>query len=185
MKTRTFLSINLPDSIKEKIKREILELKDCYFNFPIKWVSPKNFHLTLYFFGDLSPEKLNLLKELLKQNIKPLKKRINLEIKERSCFPCLQEAKVLFLKVREFEDYLNDLYIKIGQILKKQNFNFTNQLWQPHLTLGRARKNISLNKDFSKTKLQGLKFSIDSLDLMKSKLTKEGPLYTIIENFSI
>lgn len=185
MKTRTFLAINLPNSIKEKIKKEILKLKSCYFDFPIKWVSPKNLHLTLYFFGDLSPEKLNLLKELLKQSIKPLKKKINLEIMERSCFPYLQEAKVLFLRVKEIENYLNELYIRIGQNLKKQNFNLTNQSWQPHLTLGRARENIFLDKRFSKTKLQGLKFSIDSLDLMKSELTKKGPIYTLIEKLSI
>jgi 2'-5' RNA ligase len=184
MKTRTFLAVNLSSQLKKKIQKEIANLKRQYNNFPIKWIQSQNIHLTLYFFGSLSEQELNLLRRLLRQEIKPVKERIFFDIKQRDCFPDRQRARILFLSLKENQDFLKEKWrVKIGQILKNQGFNFDCRPWQAHLTLGRARQSLFLNQNFTKTQLVGQKIPVDSLDLMESKLTPQGPIYTLIEKF--
>ena len=51
---RTFIAINLDDSIKEAIEKSAAPLRDLKAK--IKWVEKENLHLTLRFLGEVRPE---------------------------------------------------------------------------------------------------------------------------------
>jgi 2'-5' RNA ligase len=54
---RLFLAIDLPPEAKKSVARQLADLRREYPYF--RWVDPENYHLTLHFFGDVKPEKIN------------------------------------------------------------------------------------------------------------------------------
>ncbi len=47
---RLFLAIELPESVKKKLEKELFDIKSFYPYF--NWVSWENYHITLHFYGD-------------------------------------------------------------------------------------------------------------------------------------
>ena len=61
-KIRTFISVNIPEEIKEKIK----EIQEKLPEFIGKKTESKNLHLTLKFLGEIDEEVLEKVKKRLK-----------------------------------------------------------------------------------------------------------------------
>lgn len=62
---RLFLAIELSDKIKKEIDDQLLEIKKAYPQF--QWVPSDNYHITVYFFGEISDPKkiINKLEQVL------------------------------------------------------------------------------------------------------------------------
>ncbi|MBA4394836.1 MAG: RNA 2',3'-cyclic phosphodiesterase, partial [Desulfobacca sp.] len=60
---RSFLAIELPDSLKEVIAGNIRDLRQVPS--PIKWVSSHQTHLTLKFFGSVTQETVEKISQTL------------------------------------------------------------------------------------------------------------------------
>src|SRR3989338_10642838 len=62
---RLFLAIELSDKIKKEINRQLEEIKKAYPQF--QWVPADNYHITVYFFGEIfDPKKIiNKLEKIL------------------------------------------------------------------------------------------------------------------------
>ena len=54
MRHRIFIAINLP----EDVKKELAKYQEKWPEFPAKWMSPENIHITLEFLGYLTNENL-------------------------------------------------------------------------------------------------------------------------------
>ncbi|MBM4309105.1 MAG: RNA 2',3'-cyclic phosphodiesterase, partial [Deltaproteobacteria bacterium] len=54
---RSFLAIELPESILRRIGEVQRELKSSRAD--VRWVGPQNIHLTLKFFGNIEESKIN------------------------------------------------------------------------------------------------------------------------------
>ena len=63
---RTFLAIELDSPIRSRLKEIQDQLKKSGAN--VKWVNPKDIHLTLKFLGDVSIEKIDSLIPVLKES---------------------------------------------------------------------------------------------------------------------
>ncbi|PJC00627.1 RNA 2',3'-cyclic phosphodiesterase, partial [bacterium (Candidatus Moisslbacteria) CG_4_9_14_0_8_um_filter_36_20] len=70
MKIRSFIAVNLPEEIKEEIKK-IIDILGQSGN-GVKWVEPRNLHLTLHFLGWLEEEKIEDVKKILSEATKGL-----------------------------------------------------------------------------------------------------------------
>ena len=51
---KTFIAINLPEDIKEKLA----EYQESWSELPIRWTKKENLHITLEFLGYLTEQKL-------------------------------------------------------------------------------------------------------------------------------
>lgn len=62
---RLFLAIELSDKIKKEIDNQLAEIKKEYPQF--QWVPNDNYHITIYFFGEISDHKktINKLEQVL------------------------------------------------------------------------------------------------------------------------
>lgn len=64
--------------------------------------------------------------------------------------------------------------------------------FSPHLTLGRVKnplnpeeKNFLVSRLAEKTDFSGLSFLVDTIQLIKSDLTGNGPIYSVIQSFKL
>jgi len=171
---RTFIAIDLPSSLKEKIKKVLEKFKKCNLN--AKWVESNNLHLTLKFLGEIKEDNLERIKKIIDTVAKKISS-FEVSLKEFSFFPHPNNPRVFFIstdkeeKLREIAQDLEEQLLPLG--FKKEN------RFKAHITLARfkSKKNIDcLKKELKNVSLKE-DFLIKEIVLFKSILTSFGPIY--------
>lgn len=186
MKRRLFFSIPLPNDISNQFVKAVKQIRIGHERTDIiRWLPPENWHITLLFMGDvqdtLIPEILEEVEEVFKQS-KPL----SLKFKEIVFAPVPDNASFIWAEYDKNESYnalSRSIYQKLKRfILEDTNNNFRDII--PHVTLARFNKNSkSVLPKLIQPKITDL--TVDTIELMESKLTLEGPIYTKLYEFKI
>ena len=126
---RCFLAIDLSDEIKKelaRIQKQIPQEKG------IKFVESKNLHLTLKFFGEISDEKVNEIKE----KFKDFKfEKIKCHLGNIGFFPSSSYVRVVWVSL-EPNEKIKELFAKINHILDNKNGD---DRFESHITLARVK----------------------------------------------
>lgn len=174
---RLFLAIDLPKEMKEYL----FELEKKFKEVKVTWVAKKNLHITLKFLGEVEEKKLENLKKLISIKQKPLL----LHLSQIDFFPNIKSPRVIWGAIEPKEEV-----IRLQQHLDEQLLHLFpgEQKFEAHITLGRI-KSIRRKEDFynsiKRIKLEQKNFQIDSFQIMRSELKKNGPTYKIIENIAL
>ena len=184
MNKRLFLAINLPPEIKNQLFDLVLKLQKANKNKPIKWVSKDNFHLTLHFLGSVPEEKITSINQALEPIISNFS-TLNFSLSNSiNAFPDLNNPKVIFLEIKESNNGQTiKLQKQIGENLEGLGFKIDKRPFRLHLTLGRVKFKTSIQ--IPKIELQTSDFQINSIDLMASDLTPQGPIYSVIKQYNL
>lgn len=173
---RLFISIELPEKIREKLFDIASGLKKTGM-FEGKITEKENLHLTLKFLGEADEEKTEKVKKRLR------------EIKTGKFSVILGEFGVFnqdFIKIIWAHlAGVDELQKKIDRALTM--FPRENR-FMGHVTIARV-KNVkekrNLIDEIKRIKLGNLGFEVSSFNLMKSELGPEGPSYSVIEKFDL
>ncbi len=176
---RCFLAIELPKEIKEELLKLQKQLPDA----SMKLIEPENLHLTLKFFGEIDDSQVNKIKDTLDQ-VKFGKFKASLG--KIGVFPLPTFVRVVWIALEPIEK-VKELHKKIDAVLEKEGIK-KDQSFESHITLTRVRF-IQNKEEFSK-KLQDIKinpieFEITKFALKKSELTKAGPIYETIKEYTL
>lgn len=184
MKIRSFIAINLPESLKQELSFLIKKLKEKNPSPYIKWVNPEGIHLTLHFLGYLDEKKIEEVKKIIQKeivNLKPSK----IELKDFGGFPNFWQPKVLFIGGKEIDEKkpLEKFQMELGKELERKGIKIDKRPWQIHFTLARLKKSLKII--IPKFSFNNLQFTVNSIDLMRSDLTPLGAQYIILEKFPL
>ncbi|MDD5341202.1 MAG: RNA 2',3'-cyclic phosphodiesterase [Patescibacteria group bacterium] len=184
MQKRLFLAINLPKEIKDELVNLVKKLDKANKNKPIKWVEDENFHLTLHFLGSTLAEKLDSIDRAIEPIVANFP-TLNFQLSNSvDAFPNLIEPKVIFLEMKEMSDGKTlALQKQIGKILELLEFEIDPRPFRLHLTLGRVKSKTSIQ--IPNFIIHNSEFAIQSIDLMESELTSNGPIYTILKQYQL
>jgi len=187
---RSFIAIELPDEVKSALDQLQAQLKTGK-QLPVKWVDPYSIHLTLKFLGNIDVNKVREITgamEAAAQGISPFK----LEVKDLGVFPNLKRVRVVWVGVSGEVAQLSQLQQRIESNLAPLGFAPESRSFTPHLTLARVREQASLDEQQSfgqliaSTKFEAVYgFGIDSVNLIKSQLTREGAIYSRISSVKL
>ena len=181
---RSFIAVELDPSIGELIENIQTELKKS--NADVKWVNPKQTHLTLKFLGDVPSERIEKIKKILKE-VCAKTAVITTEITELGAFPKIDFARVIWLGLKDEEKKLEALAAAIEHALVSLKFPKEKRNFMPHITIGRVRSNKNLRDLGRQLKNYSLPSSlpqtINEIVLFKSTLSSSGPIYEVIEKF--
>jgi len=180
---RSFIAIELPEEVKTGLRRIQTELKLPEHTF-VKWVAPESIHLTLKFLGNISPQKVTEITEVMEQasqGVSPF----HLEVTEVGAFPNLRQPRVLWLGIKGAIDKLVAWQQRIDSGLVPLGFSKETRPFTPHLTLARLRDGaspkdrVSFGEMIMKTPVEvSYKINVNSLSLMKSQLLPGGAVYS-------
>ena len=185
---RCFLAIDVEPSLIDKIVEVQKEFKQTNNN--VKYVEKENLHFTVKFFGNISNNKINEIKDKVKNTLSKIifeESESKLAIEGIGTFPNKNYMKVLWIGTEENKFLINlqkELDLEFEKLGFKKEKNF-----KTHLTIGRIR-NLKNKKEF-KAKIEELenitigKMNISKISLKKSELTPKGPIYSDIEIFNI
>jgi len=179
-KVRSFIAVNLNPKIKEYLTslQNILNIPES----KIKWVEKNNLHLTMKFLGDISLEQTELVKLILKEitsRYSPFIIRLSSTI---GTFPTYKMPRIIWIGIKEDANQLNELYNSIEVMLYKEGFSRENKEFSSHITIGRVkfiRDMTNFIQILKRIEVNNFTQEVDSIDLMESKLTPNGPIYNI------
>ncbi len=182
---RSFIAIELPEAVKSALAGLQSRLKSGG-NYSVKWVDPLSMHLTLQFLGNITPDKLKGITEVMEKAAKGISP-FYLEVKELGVFPDLKRVRGIWVGLSGDLDKLKELQQHIESNLVPLGFTPENRAFAPHLTLARVRDQASLEERqnlgqlIANTKFESAdRFLVNSVNLIKSQLTREGPIYSQI-----
>lgn len=179
---RVFIALDLPQEIKKEIKKiqGLLKKKNLFTG---KFTKVENLHLTLKFLGEIDEEKIEKIKEKLREIQKESFESFDAYIEEIGVFS-KNFVKIIWVKLDGKQVF--ELQKKIDEKLKEM-FE-PEKRFMSHVTIVRV-KHVSDKKTLLEylrdIKLSKLKMKVDSFYLMKSELFPEGPVYEEIEKYNL
>jgi len=182
-KIRSFIAIELP----EEVKKALSDLQNKFKksgSLPVKWVDPGNIHLTLKFLGDVDADSIEGILKAMEEAVKGAVP-FNIEVKGLGVFPNMNRIQIVWVGLHGELEKLVNLQKNIETNLKPLGFTPENRPFTPHLTLARMRdfarpeERQKLGRLVSESNFEEKHvINVTSVNLMKSVLTREGPIYS-------
>jgi 2'-5' RNA ligase len=184
-KIRAFIAIELSEDIKRTLTRLQNKFKSgCQA--PVRWTDPDDTHLTLQFLGDIDPGLTGRISAAMTDaagGTHPF----HLTVSGLGVFPDPGRVRVVWVGLSGDLDKLGQLQKRIESALTPLGFAAEARPFTPHLTLGRVRDQARPDERQSLGKLvsgavsdTACALDVNSVHLIKSQLTPQGPIYTRI-----
>lgn len=185
---RAFIAIELPAEIKEllsKIQNRIMRAEA-----DVKWVLPKNIHLTLKFLGEIDGQQQENISKVLRE-ITCQNEPFATAITSLGAFPKLEHPRVIWVGLDGTDEPIKRIANTLEGALEKLNFPKEERAFSSHITLGRVRSGKNRNslvKAMTEEQkmlipLKGqkeLRFPVRKITLFKSTLSPRGPVYEAV-----
>jgi len=179
---RAFIAITCPD----ELKKGILEIQKSINRFGrMKLVEPENIHLTLKFLGNVDDNKLNKLVNTL--NFISENEKFRISLRGIGAFPSPGYVRVIWVGVDKGSDKIRIIQKGIDKELSSHGFK-KDKRFHSHFTLARVR---SIDKQQIRRFLQDNatlelgSFGVTEINMMESKLSSRGPIYSITHSFKL
>ncbi len=163
------------------------ELKNLLRGEKITWVDENKMHITLKFFGDTPEEEIPQIISIF-DDISGKHQPFNVELEKTGIFGSSYNPRVVWFGISP-NTHLEALAEEILEVLDKSGYPRDSQHFRPHLTIGRV-KFLQNKKRFQQT-IDGFtniyiqKVPVGHFELIESRLTPRGPVYTTIRRFDL
>ncbi len=173
---RCFVAIDLPEDVKEELKRLQSEIKKNSGSAGLKASFAKEFHITLKFLGEIAPQKAEAVRESLGSC---RFKKTAAALDKIGVFPNESYIRVVWAGVSPEEGIL-EIQKSVDKALEK---GFKKEKdFMAHITLARVKYAADRQKLLQSLKniaVKNMKFSITEFKLKRSVLSgSAGPVYT-------
>ncbi|MEO6508322.1 MAG: RNA 2',3'-cyclic phosphodiesterase [Patescibacteria group bacterium] len=174
---RLFLGIDLPEEIKKQLFHDIDKLRTHHPAF--RWIEPKNYHITVQFFGEVSNPELvtKRLKDILYDAESFYMTSLNLET--------VADKKILLYLNFYRQKKLEKIVKKIEEDLGEDK----NREYMPHISLSRSslsskQQYYALQREIGMMDIN-IEFEVKKLTLFESNIAGKTPVYTKISEFKL
>jgi 2'-5' RNA ligase len=181
---RAFVAIVLPESMLHSLTEQIDLVREHVPTGTIRWVRPENIHLTLKFLGNVSPDRLNKVKDSLLQVARGYSP-FSLEVSNFGCFPNYRRPRTLWIGVHDSHLTLSNLHSELERSFEHLGFPKEGRSFHPHLTLGRVKRHVrgdqarKLGEELEEVKIGTLgRIEVEDIHLIRSDLRPTGAVYT-------
>jgi 2'-5' RNA ligase len=186
---RVFIAIDIGEEIRAALSdlQQQLQSKVDIKKSDVKWVNPKNIHLTLKFLGEIKDEKVVEVCNIT-QDVAGRHKSFELDVETVGCFGG-RSARVLWVGVGQGSDDLLRLQENLDQQLASAGWSQETRKFTGHLTLCRVRnpkagiKLAQTSEAYRDFKLGTM--SADSITVYQSQLRPTGPVYTVLGDYKL
>ncbi len=182
---RIFIAINLPVDIKKRLAG----FEKKWSDLPAKWTPQDNLHITLLFLGDVTDEELGNVCLTVKRVAKD-QQSFNVVLQKVAYGP---EGKIppryIWVggqTIKEAVALKHDLENALNDVVK---FALDKNVFTPHITLARVKewewRALEPEERPEVNETMELTFTVESIEVMESELTRQGPRYTVVESHQL
>ena len=182
MKIRTFLSLELAQTVKNKLSAhaELISGNDKLKH--IRWLPKENYHLTLAFLGNVEYGLIDSLQRKLIQNLSFIK-AVTYRFSEITPFPFSGTSKIAAAML-ENSNALMQLQHNTAKCVHAFGISLERRRFTPHVTLGRLKSRSRKSMAFQPQQifLEGVS---EKVVIFQSELTPKGSVYTSLGEISL
>lgn len=171
---RLFTAISLPDEFIEEFNQMATSSK-LVGN--LSWTRPENLHITTCFIGETEKNLIEGVKDKI-SIICEQTPQFQLEFRNIHLAPPKKKPYMIWANYNSNENYSG-----LCEQLHKNLLNLSKRNHFPHVTLARFKGYVKFNSYQIHNSFPSLKVS--NIGLWKSELTKMGPTYEKLEEFSL
>ncbi len=182
---RAFFAVNLSDNTKDRIADAIraIGIDDA----PWRWVARDNFHVTLKFLGDVPPEQVTGLVDVVGKACRSIAP-FSITLGELGGFPNLKQPRVLFYRIVDGARLLVRLAEHIDESLTAVGVKKERRPFRAHVTVARVK--LSVERDLAAllkraSPVSGARETVTSLSLMESHLRRQGVRYQRLKEIAL
>ena len=181
MKIRSFISLDLPLSLRHELSGHAKLIAGQDKRQKIRWLPPENYHLTLVFSGDVESVKISALQLALERKLESTK-AVPLTISAITPFP-FSRPRIAAALVEHTTELLR-LQSDVANCVRKCGITPERRRFAPHVTLGRSKPRAGKTIDFQPRNilLSGIAASVT---LFQSELTQDGAIHTALVEFPL
>ncbi len=180
---RAFIAVDLSLEVQRGLEAALGQLQQALRGDTVRWVPPRNMHLTLKFLGDVSIKNLDQIKAILAAEAN-LHDAFDIHVGGLGAFPSMRRPRVIWVGVQA-PDVLGQLQHEVDVQTARLGYPQEERNFSPHLTLGRVGRNASseetgkIAKVLSDSKVGELGTArIAEVHLYRSDLNPQGAVYT-------
>jgi 2'-5' RNA ligase len=181
---RLFVSIDLPDRLADAVADAQDRFADAE---GLRFVDPENAHLTLFFLGEVDPERVDEVESALERavddaDVAPFEMRVG----GFGVFPALDYISVVWAGVRDGAGVAETTRLNgaVERELEALGFEGDDHEFTPHITLARmddARGKDLVQRVVRETDPDLGAFRVKEIRLKESTLTSDGPEYETVQ----
>ena len=175
---RIFIAVGLPEDVKTHLAAVTQVLAGQMPPRAVRWVTPERMHLTLRFLGDTAVDQLPALTSALAAAVSP-QPPFTLYLDHVGCFPNRKRPRVIWAGLSDTEKALPGFKQAVDACLAPLDWEPDERPFQPHLTLGRVKEGRWLADINWGAPLERLAVPVAAVHLIESRLTPDGPIYTV------
>ena len=180
---RTFVAVEMDAAICTVLTTLIRELAASAAD--VRWVNPKNIHLTLKFLGNIRDEDIPRAAKIVDDSLKGLSP-FEIEVKGLGAFPSVSSPRIIWAGCEESGANLEKIHKTLDEKLASLGVKMETRKFHSHVTLGRARskRNIEpLCRDIAGwSDLEIGTQVVDEVLLMESRLRPTGAVYSVVHS---
>jgi 2'-5' RNA ligase len=188
---RTFIAVPLSEEVIAGLEAVQRTLKRSAPDGIVRWVKPAGIHLTMFFLGDILPDRVEPVEQALSTIARNMP-RFSFSAAGLGVFPNIRRPRVIWVGVKDASGGLALLHDAINEAMVNIGFAPDNRRFSPHLTLGRVRRRAdrqevgALAKTISDTEVGELgTVPVESLIFFQSVLKPTGAEYTPLATFAL
>ena len=176
MKIRSFISLDLPLSLRHELSGHAKLIAGQEKRQKIRCLPPENYHITLVFLGEIESAILSGLQFALEQKLEATES-VPLTISAITPFP-FSRPRIAAALVERTAEMLR-LQSDVANCVRKCGITPERRRFVPHVTMGRLKPHAGKTVDF---KVRNILLSgiADSVTLFQSELTPDGAIHTAL-----
>ncbi|UCD95113.1 MAG: RNA 2',3'-cyclic phosphodiesterase [Candidatus Zixiibacteriota bacterium] len=174
---RLFIAMPLPANIEESLGKAIFILKQK--GAKVKWVAPKNIHLTLKFLGEVDEARVADISRAI-EKVAGNYGKIESTIDRLGAFPTMNRPRVIWSGLSGQIETMARISSEVENEMAALGFKKEDRPFKSHLTLGRVKDSFKLGDLVEAIKAYQFipePVTFDRIVLFKSTLTPRGPIY--------
>jgi 2'-5' RNA ligase len=177
---RLFVSIELPDEVRNSLRRAQEQLADIV---KAKWTPADQFHVTLKFLGETPDADFPKIVEELR-GVR-FDEALALQTAGLVCFPPHGPIRIIAAAMMDEGGLCAELQSEVDQACHAAGFPLEGRRWTPHATVGRVKDRTAAGARSAVMahQMPALDFEIDEFALMESKLDRVGPTFIRVATF--
>lgn len=150
---------------------------------PVRWVEPRNLHVTLHFLGETRADvAAAVAAALAPARVRP---PFRAALGPAGLFPAHGPPRVVWLSVRDGSAQLAALRQAVGRRLALPGYRPDRRPYRPHLTIGRVRASSSVARRALDAELAAIvpppvAWTVDRIVLMESRPSPAGASYRVV-----
>jgi len=182
---RAFIAIDLDPGLKASVQDLVRKLEAVRAD--VRWTKPGGSHLTLKFLGWIDDEKIARVKAVLGE-VAGRHKAFALRLQGTGAFPSDRSPRVLWIGVSSGPE-LAALQGDLETELDGEGFPREERAFNPHLTLGRVKGQVRLEKVMAELEkhrgddLGGM--TARKIAVFESRLRPDGAEYHIVDEVEL